>query len=212
MPRAVVSLSIPEAVWIGAVSRQHPDTTLRVLSAMPAEDEGGVAIVELGDGDVEGAMRAIQTAPTVTDFRQLTRGADNVVVQLETEQALLLVPLREAGVPVDTPFEITNGRASWELTASRDRLSNLVDLLETVGIEPTVESIQRAVDTEGLLTDTQAAVLESAVEAGYYDTPREISLTELAAELDLAKSTLSETLHRAEGTVIREFVGESGSG
>lgn len=171
MPRAVVSLSIPEAVWIGAVSRQHPDTTLRVLSAMPAEDEGGVAVVELEDGNVEGAMRALETVPAVTDFRHLQRGEDGVIVQLETERALLLVPLRQAGVPVDTPFEITNGRASWELTASRDRLSNLVDLLETVGVQPDVESVQRAVDTEGLLTETQARVLETAVEAGYYDTP-----------------------------------------
>lgn len=173
---------------------------------MPAEDEGGVAIVQLEGGDIEGASRAIETAPPVTDFRRLTRGDDGLVVQLETEQALLLVPLREAGVPVDTPFEIRNGRASWELTASRDRLSNLVDLLDTVGVAPNVESIERAVDTQHLLTDTQQDVLEAAVEAGYYDTPREISLTELANRLDLAKSTVSETLHRAEGTVVREFV------
>jgi predicted DNA binding protein len=147
---------------------------------MPAEDEGGVAIVQLEDGDLAGASRDIETAPPVTDFRRLTRGDTGVVVQLETERALLLVPLREAGVPVDTPFEIHNGRASWELTASRDRLSNLVDLLETVGVAPNVESIDRAVDAEQLLTETQRELLEAAVDAGYYDTPREISLTDLA--------------------------------
>jgi len=34
----------------------------------------------------------------------------------------------------------------------------------------------------------------------------ECTLTELAAEVDRAKSTVSETFHRAEGKVVREFV------
>jgi hypothetical protein len=32
----------------------------------------------------------------------------------------------------------------------------------------------------------------------------------IADELGIAKSTCSETLHRAEGKIIREFVGEDG--
>ncbi|WP_231185036.1 helix-turn-helix domain-containing protein [Haladaptatus sp. DYF46] len=37
------------------------------------------------------------------------------------------------------------------------------------------------------------------MEKGYYDTPRRCSLTELAGELDVSKSTLSVVLHRAKG-------------
>ncbi|MGK2230049.1 MAG: putative DNA binding protein, partial [Methanobacteriota archaeon] len=45
-----------------------------------------------------------------------------------------------------------------------------------------------------------------AHELGYYDTPREISLSEVANEMDIAKSTCSEILHRAEGKVVSEFL------
>jgi len=39
----------------------------------------------------------------------------------------------------------------------------------------------------------------------YYDTQREVSLSELANEFGIAKSTCSEVLHRAEGTIVKEF-------
>ncbi len=48
--------------------------------------------------------------------------------------------------------------------------------------------------------------MRTAVEEGYYDTARTCSLTELAGEVGIAKSTCSETLHRAEETVIKQFI------
>jgi len=40
----------------------------------------------------------------------------------------------------------------------------------------------------------------------YYDTQREVSLSELANEFGIAKSTCSEVLHRAEGKIVKEFL------
>jgi predicted DNA binding protein len=56
------------------------------------------------------------------------------------------------------------------------------------------------------LTDRQRWLLHEAMERGYYDTPRRITLVELADELGIAKSTCSETLHRCEGRVMEQFV------
>lgn len=62
-------------------------------------------------------------------------------------------------------------------------------------------------ETDGQLTGTQYSLVVRAVELGYYDTPRECSLTDLAEAVGLAKSTVSETLHRAEGKLIKSVVG-----
>ena len=70
----------------------------------------------------------------------------------------------------------------------------------------TVEHVYNAFDPEAMLTDRQRRVLRSAVERGYYDTPRPCTLTDLAREIDVAKSTLSEVLHRAEGTVLKHVM------
>jgi predicted DNA binding protein len=72
--------------------------------------------------------------------------------------------------------------------------------LERVTEEPETE--------DPLLTDRQRRLLETARDRGYYDTPRRITLTELANELDFAASTCSEVLHRAEERIVKEHLRE----
>ncbi|WP_128478662.1 helix-turn-helix domain-containing protein [Halorussus pelagicus] len=55
---------------------------------------------------------------------------------------------------------------------------------------------------------THYEAMAAAVERGYYETPREITVKELAAELDLPRSTLSYRLRRAEAELAQSFVGE----
>jgi predicted DNA binding protein len=53
---------------------------------------------------------------------------------------------------------------------------------------------------------TQRQALHAAVEYGYYDTPRQIELSELAEILDISQSTLSYRLRRAEAQLATQFV------
>ena len=59
----------------------------------------------------------------------------------------------------------------------------------------------------GEMSPEQRAVLRAAVERGYYETPREIDLDELADELGIPRSTLSYRLRRAEAALATSFVG-----
>ncbi len=56
------------------------------------------------------------------------------------------------------------------------------------------------------LPSKQVEALEAAVEAGYYETPREIETYELADELNIPGSTLSYRLRRAEAWLVKRFV------
>jgi predicted DNA binding protein len=58
------------------------------------------------------------------------------------------------------------------------------------------------------LRSEQQQVLELAVERGYFETPREVTLDELAAELDVPRSTVSYRLRRATAELAKEFVEE----
>ncbi len=59
------------------------------------------------------------------------------------------------------------------------------------------------------LPPEQQAAVEAAVEHGYYRTPRDTSLTELAETLDVSRSTLQYRLQRAEAWIVRSFVTRS---
>jgi predicted DNA binding protein len=207
MPRAKLTVEIPEGVWIGDATRSAPEARVRVLAAV-TEDDTGVALAEVRAPDPRALVGAVGTADAVTDVSVLRSAGHRALVEFETDEPLLLFPLRNAGVPLETPFDVHDGTATWELTASADRLSALGDQLDAFGIEFTVEYVRQHVEERRPLTDRQRGLVVAAVEHGYYDTPRDCTLTELAEAVGIAKSTCSETLHRAEEAIVKRYVEE----
>ena len=57
-----------------------------------------------------------------------------------------------------------------------------------------------------VLTPRQKEMVRKAIELGYFEFPRRVSLTELALALSVRSSTLSESLRRAEQKMARNFV------
>lgn len=101
---------------------------------------------------------------------------------------------------------------SFDLMGPHDAISELLADYRDAGAEVTLHAIQEyRADERPLdaLTSRQSEVLRAAYEMGYYDVPRSASTEELAAELDLDASTVSEHLQRAEQNLLSTVLGES---
>jgi predicted DNA binding protein len=120
---------------------------------------------------------------------------------------LIMKKASRSGVPIEMPFVIQDGVGEWKLRASHDSLSELGSTFDSMGVGYTIEYVRDVEVEDDLLTEKQRGVVEAAHELGYYETPREVSLSEVADELGIAKSTCSEMLHRAEGRVMDAFLG-----
>ncbi|WP_262174539.1 helix-turn-helix domain-containing protein [Haloarcula laminariae] len=57
------------------------------------------------------------------------------------------------------------------------------------------------------LSPEQEAALQAAVEHGYYESPREVDVGELADHLDVPRSTLTYRLRRAEEVLAKQYIG-----
>jgi predicted DNA binding protein len=209
MPHARLTIDVPETVWIGELSARHPDLVFEVLTALSGET-AGIALVRLDADDPLPVITEIQERDDVEAVDLLWKHDDAALLQIETTNPLPLVPIWRAGVPLRMPFEIQDGEATWEVTTSSGRLSTLQTALDDVGIAFTVEYVQAidASQADRLLTDRQQEVLTAAVEAGYYRSPREATLTDVADLLGIATATCSDVLHRAEGHLVHWFVEE----
>jgi len=203
MPEAKLRLELPDDIWIGELTRRYPDAMFKILAAL-SDAEEGVGLVEIRSSSLAEILDDMERYDAVSNVAVLNRTDGQALVQFETTLPMLLLPARDSGVPLEMPFELSDGIAVWEVQTSSDRLSELSDQLEFFDISFTVEYIQYDVDEKQLLTDSQEELIEKAIEMGYYDTPRECSLTELAEEIGRSKSTVSETLHRAEGKIIKQ--------
>lgn len=207
MPYAKLRITVPEMVWISDVSQQHPDVRFRVLAAT-ANDDAGVAEMELVGPEAQQVCSEIRNYDTVTDVEIFESGPDRHRIEVETTLPVLLSSIQSSGVPLTTPFEVTDGEMILEEQIPQERLSKLGEALDEFGISYAVEEVRQHVKSEALLTDRQHWLLEEAIERGYYDTPRRTTLTDLAGELDIAASTCSEVLHRAEERVLKRFLRE----
>lgn len=204
MTTAQLTLRLPEGTWIGDVSTAHPSARFRVLAALPGSD-AGFGLVEVVATEPRPILADMDGHQGLTRTELLRAGEGRALIQFETTQPLLLFSARESQLPIQLPIEISDGQTTFELTASHDRLSELSRQFETYGIDHEIDYRRSRDDSERLLTDRQRELLSTAIEMGYYDTPRGASMTDLADELGIAKSTCSETLHRAEETVVKQF-------
>jgi hypothetical protein len=205
MPTAKLHIALPESVWISEVSTDYPEAEFRVLAAFPAE-ETGVGLLDISAEDLPAVVAAMDDREDITRLDLQQASEESALVEFETTEPLLLFSVQESGLPLELPFTIVDGQAEVELTASRDRLSAFTTQLQTFGMEFDVEYVREMMNSESLLTQRQRELLSTAVEEGYYDTPRGCSLTELAEVAGVAKSTASETLHRVEEKIVKEYV------
>jgi predicted DNA binding protein len=60
----------------------------------------------------------------------------------------------------------------------------------------------------GDLSPEQEAALRAAVEHGYYESPREVDVGDLADHLDVPRSTLTYRLRRAEEHLAKRHVAD----
>ncbi|CAI48857.1 HTH-10 family transcription regulator [Natronomonas pharaonis DSM 2160] len=208
MTLARIRVDLPGDAWVSTVSRSFPDATFRLLATMPGADHGE-AVVSVEADRPEAVLDAMADCDPDHEPSPVSQTDRGLTVQLDTAQPEPLRAASESGLPVEPPCRIQNGTATVDLRGSHDRLSAFGQQLDAAGLDYEVEFVGGFEDgADRLLTDTQRELLMTAIDLGYYDTPRGCTLTELAAHLDIAKSTCSETLQRAEGNLIKQFARE----
>lgn len=207
MPRAKIHIDLPESAWLADVSRAYPDGEFKVVTVLAGQDTG-IALVHARIESPMPVLTAIQESDAIVQADLFWAEGDEALVQVEADTPPLLVPLWRAGVPVELPFDVKNGTASWTVTTSQHRLAAFREALDDLDVEYEVAQVGEvhADESRRVLTDRQREVLEAAAHVGYYDTPREATLTEVAETLGISKSNCSELLHRAEGHIVSWFL------
>ncbi len=121
--------------------------------------------------------------------------------------------LLENGFVHSEPVRIEDGSEEWQVCFMGDRSEiepSLDQVREQAPAEVTVTSIMTADTTTpssrkqrvDSLTPAQRDAFEQARAEGYYNWPRETSTRELAADLDISKTTLLEHLRKAEAKLL----------
>jgi len=202
MTRARFVVTLPDGSWLGALSREFPEATFSVLTAIRGEG-ASYGLLWIAAPDLDPVLDAVTGADGVLES-VLHRTVREAAIAFETRALPLFDHAAEAGVPVDTPVAVADGVATLDVVGLPRRITALGEVFDGMAIDYTIAHIRDELPVRERLTQKQRRLVARAIEMGYYDTPRACSLTDLAESMDLAKSTISETLHRAEEVLIKE--------
>lgn len=198
-------LGLPQGSWIADVSRANPTTTYRILGAVSDDGVGYTLLAVIGPGR-DATVEELAVHEEVVGVERLGSGELETTFHVTAEAPRFFDAARRSGLPIEPPIEVVDGDAELDIAGGHDRISSLGRRLADVDIDVDVELVGRYDAATRVLTDTQRELVLTAIDAGYYDTPRRCTLTELAERHGIAKSTCSETLQRAEERLMKRFV------
>lgn len=167
-------------------------------------------VVGTADGRREEYVTRLDAVDTVSEYsvtpvddrsfyvyiREAARGFASQLRALLDGTDLLLVPPIEYG---------SDGEVTIEVAGDQDALQSLVaDLPDelSVSVSRLGEYDAYRESRASALTARQREVLDVARERGYYETPRQTTVREIADEVGCSKSTAADHLRKAEARVM----------
>jgi predicted DNA binding protein len=202
-----LEITPPRREWFVRLSTECPDDEFTLLTVTNARG-GFFGVFEAETEDFRALRAALDGIEEITSYEVAHEDGRTAVVQYTTGGSVVHQAAVDAGVVPVCPVTVRDGKMVAEATVSHERLSRLGDSLRDVGATFEVVSLSQSFDGGGLLTDSQREFVVEAVERGYYDTPRQCTLTELASELGVTTGAASGMAHRAEERIVKAFVSE----
>ncbi len=197
---SIIRITFPEKLWLGQLSRQFPNFQFEIKSFIPISQDPiiGNNLVTITGTNPSQILVNLQNHPSLVSYFVLEESLTQMTLNTQTKDQFLLKAIIKNYILIKFPVKIDNGQADFTVTSSRENIDQFMQDLNEVGIEADLKSIGHYTEDENetILTPRQNDVYRQAREAGYYDTPRRITLSELADQLKISKSTLSTMLQR----------------
>ncbi|MFX1236744.1 MAG: helix-turn-helix domain-containing protein [Promethearchaeota archaeon] len=199
---ARIKIKFPRDIWIATIFKEFPDIKMEIQYFLPYDLERSIgnSIVEIMYHDISTILEVIKKHPSVFEFNMMEREETRVKFNVKTKDPYLLYAVIKCGVLVNFPINVREGYAYWRLIASRERIDKLLTLFEQKGLQFELLRLGKAPynleNNKNKLTLEESTVLDKAIEKGFFEIPRKISLEELATSLGKSKSTLSVMLRK----------------
>lgn len=209
MRQIVLQLKAPHN-WVSEVTANHP-STVRILDCKPGESKDGIRqLVEItSDPDeLKDIVRDVKESPLVKEAYIVETKRGRMVGSLLTESVFCGMVMSSNAFCRTCLFRSKakpDGTIEWTIAFSgREALTELMDRLKENRVDVKILQLTSVADVESL-TSRQRSIVEVALEEGYFDYPRRISLRTLARKVGVSASTVSEVLRRAEKKILSTY-------
>lgn len=211
----IVTVSVPaDAFTLGTALANDPGLEVTLEHVVPL---GSTFIPYLWvDGhDTEAIERALGAAGDVDSFEIVDHRDGAALVRVEWTEDVdgLLDAFITDGATILEGVGVTD---RWTFRLHFDDHADLTDFYQRCAAKDIDLDVVRIHDPawpaaqgrEFGITEPQREALQVALEEGYFDVPRRITLTELAGELGLSDSAVSQRIRRGTETILEQALAD----
>lgn len=174
--------------------------------------------------ELDNALSMLKTHEAMDEYSLLARRGDEALIRNMVEETNALAAIRGHDGYLTGPFEARDGSELWHVgfdrsehaddalaalernnefaVESRDDLS-FADYFDVIN---NVDAAKRTLAAMRGLTNTERETIQRAMEAGYYEAPRDATVTDLAAEFDISTTGISKNIRRGERKLLAALV------
>ena len=196
---SIADIEIPaDGTGLGELFEAIPSLTCEMERVIASQGHGlwlaGDSQSQLEDG--------LESASAISDYTLISEEDDRWLYDIEFDPETLDVfalVLEKGG----TVLSASASNGTWLLSirfTDRESVSSLYDQLVEEDVTPTIVRLFDMTEdshSQCGLTTRQYETLVAAIDHGYFEIPREVSMQELSEELDISHQALSERLRRA---------------
>ena len=175
-------------------------------------------------GELTDALQTLESHERMDNYRLLSRRDDAALIRNLVEQTSALETIRAKDGYLTGPFEANDGRERWHVGFDRSDEADLAlaaldcdndftvtsrDALsfeEYFDVLKHVNPAKKVLDATRELTAVERESVERAVRAGYFETPREATVTSLADEFGISTTGVSKNIRRGERKLLDVLV------
>ncbi|MDT3434456.1 helix-turn-helix domain-containing protein [Haloarcula sp. 1CSR25-25] len=213
--KAVVRAEHPDIVLTETVTHDR-SSKVRSVSEAGTDPTSGKFFYHIESSDFQQFEDGLRNDSTVGEFERVIDTRDNeAIYSFEyTDEAKILSPVISSANGVILDME--NDGSAWILTVWMPDRTDLVDLWDyaqqhDIDIDLVrVNEYASLGNTDAGLTDSQREALLVAFETGYFEEPRNATLSEVAADLDISQPAASGLLRRGIKRLIMSSLMDDG--
>ena len=192
---------------------REPSIRRKAIHSIKLLEDGTLALLGEIEGDLDRYREIMEDSPAVHTYAVSGDQSGYTYSQVDsTEQTRRMLELRDQGqFIIQMPIEYTeDGGKRFTVVGEEESLLTLSELFDVENAEVELVSTGPYFPEDGGvfadLTDRQREVLETAVRMGYYRSPREATLEDIAAELDVDHGTVGRHIRTIESKVFAKFL------
>jgi predicted DNA binding protein len=190
---------------------EAPDVTREAIHHFELLDDGTLTMLASMQGNMERYRDILTNSPSVIEcaVAGTNRGFGYSHIEPNELTRYLVEKQRSSEFVVEMPVEYTSdGAQRITMIGTTDSFADVKsDLPKDVDVE--IEKVGEYHPTMkhlfSRLTARQREVLESAIEMGYYENPRQTTHEKIAAQLDITPGSVGQHLRNIEATVFGQY-------